>query len=251
MKTESLLFLAALAACSTEPVGGRGPFDPVYDPLPENFSPAVTSPAGATPPAAPGAQLQTADARGSDQVSDQVSDQLSDQLDVFRAEIEAALNVNGVPVITSPGASSAQAGGVLPGPDEIGIDPNAEEINLSLSSQEQQKIEREAAARRLEAVRAQRVEIAPEELPEQDVTANVVRFARTTTHAVGQRQHSRNPLISRSQSRQTCRRFASVDDAQRQFLANGGPERDPFNLDPDGDGFACGFDPEVYRKLQF
>ena len=56
---------------------------------------------------------------------------------------------------------------------------------------------------------------------------------------------------SRTQSASTCRRFESEDEAQRQFLANGGPQNDRFNLDPDGDGFACKFDPEPYRKLKF
>jgi hypothetical protein len=31
-------------------------------------------------------------------------------------------------------------------------------------------------------------------------------------------------------------------------LANGGPERDKEGLDPDGDGFACGWDPRPFRS---
>lgn len=225
----SLVFVCcAVAACSTDPVGGRGPFDPVYDPVPETFNPVITSPAGPTP-AAEGSNTD----------------------DVFRSEIEAALNGDPSAGTRDPVVTTADGTGALPGASEIGIDPNAQEINLSLSSQEEQKVQREAAARRLEAARAQRVEIAPEALPQQNNNANVVKFARATTHPVGKRLYRRNPLISRSQSRQTCRRFDSPDDAQRQFLARGGPEQDPFNLDPDGDGFACQFDPEIYRKLTF
>ena len=88
-------------------------------------------------------------------------------------------------------------------------------------------------------------------VPQQDVNANVVAFARQTTHPVGTRTYNRPAFRDRLQSASVCRRFGNADEAQRQFLANGGPTTDRFNLDPDGDGFACKFDPEKYRKLQF
>ena len=44
-------------------------------------------------------------------------------------------------------------------------------------------------------------------------------------------------------------KFKTKDDAQREFLKSGGPYSDKSNLDPDGDGFACDWDPEVYRGL--
>ena len=39
-------------------------------------------------------------------------------------------------------------------------------------------------------------------------------------------------------------------DAQRAFLAAGGPDQDRLGLDPDGDGFVCGWSPLPYRSLQ-
>ena len=36
-----------------------------------------------------------------------------------------------------------------------------------------------------------------------------------------------------------CGRFRDADAAQRAFLAGGGPARDRYGIDPDGDGFAC------------
>lgn len=36
-----------------------------------------------------------------------------------------------------------------------------------------------------------------------------------------------------------CSDFASAGEAQRFFIANGGPHRDPHGLDGDGDGNAC------------
>lgn len=36
-----------------------------------------------------------------------------------------------------------------------------------------------------------------------------------------------------------CPDFSSQAEAQRFFIANGGPTHDPHNLDRDGDGIAC------------
>lgn len=38
-----------------------------------------------------------------------------------------------------------------------------------------------------------------------------------------------------------CAEFPSGAEAQRFFLATGGPAVDPYGLDPDGDGLACGW----------
>ncbi len=73
----------------------------------------------------------------------------------------------------------------------------------------------------------------------------VAAFALRTTHQPGQRQWRRNPL--RRQGAVTCAQFESRDLAQDRFLAEGGPERDPLAMDPDGDGFVCGFDPAQLR----
>ena len=47
-----------------------------------------------------------------------------------------------------------------------------------------------------------------------------------------------------------CGRFRDADAAQRAFLAGGGPARDRYGVDPDGDGFACTWDPGPYRALR-
>ncbi len=44
-----------------------------------------------------------------------------------------------------------------------------------------------------------------------------------------------------------ARSIASPDQAQEAFLEAGGPERDRKGLDPDGDGFACAWDPRPFR----
>jgi hypothetical protein len=50
-----------------------------------------------------------------------------------------------------------------------------------------------------------------------------------------------------SNPRRNCAQFRSHDEAQEAFLAAGGPERDRLNIDPDGDGYACGWDPAPIR----
>lgn len=73
----------------------------------------------------------------------------------------------------------------------------------------------------------------------------VAAFALRTTHQPGERQWRRNPL--RRPGDVTCAQFENRDLAQDTFLREGGPDRDPLALDPDGDGFVCGFDPNALR----
>ncbi|MEO1656344.1 MAG: excalibur calcium-binding domain-containing protein [Pseudomonadota bacterium] len=47
-----------------------------------------------------------------------------------------------------------------------------------------------------------------------------------------------------------CADFSSSAEAQRAFVRLGGPSSDPSDLDRDGDGFACEFDPTSYRTTR-
>lgn len=73
----------------------------------------------------------------------------------------------------------------------------------------------------------------------------VAAFAIRTTHQPGQQQWRRNPF--RQSGVSICSQFPTRDQAQDRFLRDGGPERDPNGMDPDGDGFVCGFDPADLR----
>ena len=128
------------------------------------------------------------------------------------------------------------------------MDDNGE-INLNLYTMEQQIADRNRAAELLQAAAAQRITIEPGELPEIVAGVNIAAYARTTTHDVGDRFVRRRGNSVRDHSRM-CRRFDNDDDAQRNFLANGGPQKDPLNLDPDGDGFACDWNPALFRFLR-
>jgi hypothetical protein len=101
---------------------------------------------------------------------------------------------------------------------------------------------------RLERQRALRQQVTPAPLPERpaDTGPDIVAYALRTTNAVGQPLYSR-AFGSPSRAARACARYASPDIAQRAFLAEGGPERDRLGLDPDGDGFACGWNPQPFR----
>ncbi len=106
----------------------------------------------------------------------------------------------------------------------------------------------ESDAERLARMQEARVEIAPTPLPNRPASAgpNIIDYALSTTHPVGERRFTRNP-IGRNRHEANCLAFRSPDLAQEWFLANSGPERDRRALDPDGDGYACAWDPEIYR----
>jgi hypothetical protein len=107
----------------------------------------------------------------------------------------------------------------------------------------------ESDAERLARMQAERVVIAPTAIPDRpaDIGPNIIDYALATTHPVGERRHTRRP-IAESRHQRACLAFRSADLAQEWFLQNGGPNRDRQGLDPDGDGYACDWNPGVYRS---
>ncbi len=104
-------------------------------------------------------------------------------------------------------------------------------------------------AERLAAQRAQYQDIAPEAVPERPSSTgpDIVAYALNTKNPVGQQAYRRT-LPSQSKAERKCASYHSADIAQREFLAAGGPDRDRYGIDPDGDGFACGWNPEPFRR---
>lgn len=103
------------------------------------------------------------------------------------------------------------------------------------------------AERRAQQAAAYQV-VQPGALPTRgaDTGPNIVDFALSTTNRVGQKIYSRF-LGSQGRMQRACAGYPSADAAQRAFLAAGGPRRDRKGMDPDGDGFACAWDPSPYR----
>ena len=107
----------------------------------------------------------------------------------------------------------------------------------------------EADAARIQQNRAQYQIITPEALPERTGgdQPNIVSFALSTSHPVGTPVYARAGLNGAARAERNCARYPSPDKAQIDFLARGGPARDRQGLDPDGDGYACGWDPTPFR----
>lgn len=80
-------------------------------------------------------------------------------------------------------------------------------------------------------------------------TPVLVRYAHAEQQAPGTATY-RRASGSVDAAARACRSYASAEAAQTAFLAAGGPVIDPRGLDPDGDGFVCGWDPRPYRQSQ-
>ncbi|SHH29174.1 hypothetical protein [Marivita hallyeonensis] len=94
--------------------------------------------------------------------------------------------------------------------------------------------------------------IAPEALPTRPGTntPNIVAYALQTNNPKGAPIYRRSAFVTEARHQRNCAAFPSSDLAQEAFLEAGGPERDRQNLDPDGDGFACAWDPAPFRAVR-
>ncbi len=123
-------------------------------------------------------------------------------------------------------------------------------LDLSQFSQEQQKIEREEAAIVLEELKAGRVILEADDQEKIKITpVNLAFFARSVSNDVGEKLYYRSFLGIDTNT--GCKKFSNKNEAQIFFLQNGGPKYDFHNIDVDGDGFACEWDPAIYRKIKF
>ena len=101
---------------------------------------------------------------------------------------------------------------------------------------------------RIEANRAQYVVIQPGALPTRsgDSGPNIAEYAIATNNPVGVALFDR-PAFYLVNVKVACSKYTSSDLAQQAFLGYGGPHSDRKGLDPDGDGFACDWDPRPFR----
>ena len=108
----------------------------------------------------------------------------------------------------------------------------------------------ESDAERLAANRAQYQVVQPTALPSRSGREgpNIVSYALQTSNPVGAQLYKRFSL-SQARTVRNCAKYPSPDMAQSDFLAKGGPAKDRLGLDPDGDGFACAWDPSPFRAI--
>lgn len=182
--------------------------------------------------------------------------------DALGAAIDRA---DGVPVANGPETGviiGAQPIGVANGADRprgnapAGIKEESGEMvhaNTTAISDEQdfqavaQRETIQSDKARIERNRSQYQVIQPGALPTRPGATgpNIVDYALATNHPIGTQLYRRSTFGSRSAAK--CAGYASPDLAQEAFLAKGGPDRDRLGVDPDGDGYACGWDPSPFR----
>lgn len=152
---------------------------------------------------------------------------------------ESALRPRG----NAPMNIRAESGEMVGQPGHIAI---SNENSFEAVSQER-SIAEDAAA--IAQNRAQYTQIQPTAVPQRPdsmANANIVQFALQTQHPKGTQMYSRS-AIRLTNSANACAKYPSADQAQIAFLDAGGPNRDRRGLDPDGDGFACAWDPAPFR----
>ncbi|MGR3758670.1 hypothetical protein ACUXV3_00845 [Roseobacteraceae bacterium NS-SX3] len=144
------------------------------------------------------------------------------------------------------GVAPVQASPANPAPQLAG-NPQLSDENSFEAVAARQTIESDAA--RLERQRAQYQMVQPSALPERTSSGdpNIVQYALSTSNPKGTRVYTRAGINLKARSARNCAGYASAEMAQIAFLEAGGPKRDRYALDPDGDGYACGWDPSPYR----
>jgi hypothetical protein len=145
------------------------------------------------------------------------------------APVAAASAPAAVPVGNNPGISDEQDFGAVSARETI-----------------------ESDAERLARLSAKYQVVQPGALPERegDTGPNIVAYALQTNNAVGQPVYRRSGFRAEARQASACARYTSADEAQRAFLERGGPEEDRMGVDPDGDGFACTWDPSPFRAAR-
>lgn len=232
--------LAALAACQPAvPEDSRfgAGFDQTFDAQRANRDLALSNGV----PAAPGVSAQALPASGSaEDTAAQTAALLAQTGSAADAErLAATANNSGIaPIEASPSN---------PAPSVINSATGISQENSFDAVSGQRSIESDAA--RIAANRAQYRVIQPQALPERtDTGPNIVAYALATTHPVGAKLYKRSRFNAGNKYNRSCGEFRHQDQAQIAFLAAGGPEKDRKGMDPDGDGYACTWDPSVYRN---
>lgn len=164
------------------------------------------------------------------------------------------LNATGLqPVATAPleGAPAAGSTAGIATPASVAAVTNAAGLSQEQDFDAvsgQRGIDDDAA--RIAAARAQYQVVQPEALPTRPGTntPNIVAYALQSNNPVGTQIYQRTLIAAGNRYARNCASYASPDLAQEDFLSRGGPQRDRRGLDPDGDGFACAWDPTPFRR---
>lgn len=172
------------------------------------------------------------------------------------AQLEGTASLN-APAAVATGTLDADATAANSGEAVVNADPSNPPPSLNnagISDEndfdavaERQSIESDA--QRIERNRAAYQVIEPTDLPSRAGAGgpNIVAYALKTSNPKGTSVYKRSSFNAQKKFERNCAKYPSPDKAQVAFLANGGPDRDRLGLDPDGDGYACGWDPAPFR----
>ena len=116
----------------------------------------------------------------------------------------------------------------------------------AVSARETIASDRERLAR--QRAQYQVIEVSSVPPPSEHGGPNIVAYALSVSHAPGTEVYRRLNPLRWARWENACLQYRNQDAAQEAFLTNGGPERDRDNLDPDGDGYACWWDPTPLRQ---
>jgi hypothetical protein len=250
-----VVFVAGVAACTTEvPNSGQGVGFTDYNSYLRQREAALRS--GTPAPTPPGAAF------GGGPAPTTAAGGFS--TDRIGAALDAADGTTPLPAAVAPPGGTAAFDPNRPrGDAPAGIQVQSGEAvtaaglagNAAISDEQEfsavsQRETIQSDAERIQRNRDQYVQIQPSALPERpaDTGPNIVAFALSTTHNVGTQTYRRSGFGGNPE--RACGKFASADLAQQAFLERGGPERDRLGVDPDGDGFACSWDPRAFRAVQ-
>ena len=163
---------------------------------------------------------------------------------------DRAIATETLDVLNATGNSTAVAGTPVAGTELLANNPGiSDEQNFdAVSSRETIESDRDRLQRQRDAFQV----ALPEALPDRPrgTGPNIVAYALSTSNPVGQSVHRRSGRFNEDKYRRACAQYGSSDQAQAAFLEAGGPERDRRGLDPDGDGFACRWDPTPFRNAR-
>lgn len=163
---------------------------------------------------------------------------------VIAADTQAALNETAA----NSGQPLVHASPSNPAPVTVNSASGISKENDFNAVGAQRTIESDAA--KIAQNRAQYQVIQPKALPTRTGAGgpNIVAYALSSKHPRGTRIYRRVGVNKDAKYRRNCAKYPSPDRAQSDFLAKGGPERDKLGLDPDGDGYACAWDPSPFRR---
>ena len=164
-----------------------------------------------------------------------------------------AAPVTTTPIAASPTAQPSAAAAAAPTVDDPNNERAASPVGISDENNFDAVSQRESIqsdANRIAQNRAQLEVVQPTEVPTRTGNAgpNIVNYALSTSHPVGQSRYKRSGFNGQAKFDRNCAKYPSGDRAQIEFLSRGGPERDRLGLDPDGDGYACSWNPAPYRN---